>query len=85
MLHNIAYVALANGDLQRAAALFVQSADVYRAVGTDRRGLSECIIGLGCTAVRMRNLELAARLFGSAESRVGTTRDAIDTGQPHGL
>ena len=70
MLHNLGYVALAKGDIQRAAALFVQSADMYRAVGTDRRGLSECIIGLACTAVRAECHALAARLFGSAEAEL---------------
>ncbi len=75
LLHNIGHVALARGEGQRAATLFVESADIYRAVGSDRRGLSECIIGLACTAVYAHEHELAARLFGSAEAeldRLGT-------------
>jgi hypothetical protein len=30
LLHNLGYVALAGGDIRRAASLFVESADVYR-------------------------------------------------------
>jgi non-specific serine/threonine protein kinase len=75
LLHNLGYVALARGDPRRAAQLFLESADIYRAVGTDRRGLAECTIGLACTAVRAERSALAARLFGAADAeleRVGT-------------
>ena len=75
LLHNLGYVALARGDPRRAAQLFLESADIYRAVGTDRRGLAECTIGLACTAVRADRPTLAARLFGTADGeleRLGT-------------
>jgi predicted ATPase/DNA-binding CsgD family transcriptional regulator len=70
LLHNLGYVALAHGDVARAARLLLESADSYRTVGDDRRGLAECAIGLACTAVRARRLALAARLFGSAEAEL---------------
>jgi tetratricopeptide (TPR) repeat protein len=75
MLHNLGYVALAHGDVRRAASLFLESADTYRAVGSDRRGAVECVVGLACTAVRAGKLVLAAQLFGTAEAeleRLGT-------------
>jgi predicted ATPase/DNA-binding CsgD family transcriptional regulator/DNA-binding XRE family transcriptional regulator len=75
LLHNLGYVALAHGDVRRAASMFIDSATLYRTLGTDRRGLAECVIGLACTAVQARQPTLAARLFGSAEAeleRLGT-------------
>jgi non-specific serine/threonine protein kinase len=75
LLHNLGYVTLARGDVRRAARLFLESVDAYRAMGTDRRAAAECVIGLACTAVRAGQLTLAARLFGSAEAeleRLGT-------------
>jgi ATP/maltotriose-dependent transcriptional regulator MalT len=67
-LHNLGYVATAAGHTQRGAALFLESADIYRTVGSDRRGFAECVVGLACTAARAGEFELAARLFGSAEA-----------------
>jgi ATP/maltotriose-dependent transcriptional regulator MalT len=75
LLHNLGYLALARGEARRAASLFVESAEIYRTVGTDRHGLAECLIGLACVAVRRRQTRLAARLFGVAEAeleRLGT-------------
>jgi predicted ATPase/transcriptional regulator with XRE-family HTH domain len=68
VLHNLGYVAMAAGRVRRAAGLFLECADIYRAVGGDRRGLAECVIGLACSAVRAGEFGLAARLFGSAEA-----------------
>jgi DNA-binding CsgD family transcriptional regulator len=68
VLHNLGYVATAAGHIRRGAALFLESADIYRTVGSDRRGLAECVIGLACTAARAGEFALAARLFGSAEA-----------------
>ena len=70
LIHNLGYVALARGELQRAAQLFLESGNEYRSVGNDRRGLAECAIGLACTATRAGQLPLAARLFGSAEATI---------------
>jgi hypothetical protein len=69
-LHNLGYVALATGEAVRAAGLFIDSADIYVAVGTDRHGLAECLIGLACVAVRMRQNAIAARLFSVAEAEL---------------
>jgi hypothetical protein len=70
LIHNLGYVALHRGDLVRSTSLFAASADAYRTVGTDRRGLAECIIGLACTAARAGHVDLAARLFGAAEAEL---------------
>jgi predicted ATPase/DNA-binding CsgD family transcriptional regulator/DNA-binding XRE family transcriptional regulator len=70
LLHNLGYVALARGDIRRAATLFVESVDIYRTAGIDRRAVAECTIGLACTAVRAGQWTLAAQLFGSAEAEL---------------
>jgi len=67
LMHNLAYVALDRGQLTHAAELFIQSADGYRRVGTDRRGLAECLVGLANVAVRQDRPELAARLMASVD------------------
>ncbi len=67
MLHNLGYVALARGDAREAIRLFLDSADRYRAIGGDRRGLAECVIGLGVAALGVRQPDVAARLFGAAQ------------------
>jgi len=68
MQHNFGYGALARGDLQQAASLFLESADTYRAIGNDRRGVADSVTGLACTASAGGHLDLAARLFGSVEA-----------------
>lgn len=70
MVHNLGYVALAQGDVRHAASLFVEAAEIYLAVGSDRRGLAECMVGLGCTASRARRGVLAGRLFGAVEAEL---------------
>jgi len=78
-LHNLGYLALGRGQLEEAARLFLASAERYQAVGTDRRGLSECVMGLASVAARAEQPELAARLFGAAEAtleQLGTTLSA---------
>jgi predicted ATPase/DNA-binding CsgD family transcriptional regulator len=68
LLHNQGYVALASGDTRQAARRFLESAALYRAATDDRRGLAECIVGLGCVAVRAGQAPLAACLFGWADA-----------------
>ena len=75
MLHNLGYVALGRDDPRDAVRLFLEGADGYRDIGGDRRALAECVIGLGAAAVRLRQPELAARLFGAAEA----TLEALGT------
>src|SRR5262249_18403674 len=76
MLHNQGYVALARGDARGAARLFLESADGYTRAGRAKGGLAECVIGLAAAAVRLREPQLAARLFGAAQAALaslGTT------------
>jgi non-specific serine/threonine protein kinase len=68
MLHNLAYVALARKDARGALELFLQSADGYRVQGADRRGIAECVIGLGIVCLELNRPELGAQLFGSADA-----------------
>jgi DNA-binding NarL/FixJ family response regulator len=62
---------------------------VYRAVGTDRRGLAECLIGLACVATRAAEFPLAARLLGAAQGeleRLGTLLTVANRAEyEHGL
>jgi predicted ATPase/class 3 adenylate cyclase/Tfp pilus assembly protein PilF len=72
MVHNLGYVALGCGDARRAIALFLQSADAYRDVGADQRGVAECVMGLAGAAVSVGQPELAGRLYGAAEAALET-------------
>jgi non-specific serine/threonine protein kinase len=77
LLHNLAYVALERGQLTHAAELFIDSADAYRRVGTDRRGLAECLLGLAGVAVRAGRPELAARLIASVDAALEALGTAL--------
>jgi tetratricopeptide (TPR) repeat protein len=46
-VHNLGYVALAEGRLERAAELFTDALRTFRRAG-DQRGIADCMIGLGC-------------------------------------
>jgi predicted ATPase/DNA-binding XRE family transcriptional regulator len=74
--HNLGYVALGQGDPGRSAELFLESAELYGMTGRDQRGVAECVMGLGCTALQAGRPTLAACLFGAAEAELealGTT------------
>src|SRR5207302_335170 len=45
LFHNMGYVALGYGSIARAARLFLESGHEYQRVGTDRRGVAECVLG----------------------------------------
>jgi non-specific serine/threonine protein kinase len=62
--HNLARVALGEGDLQRAADLFLQSLNTFQAEG-HRHGLTDCLLGLAGVAAMGGRPEQAARLFGA--------------------
>jgi DNA-binding CsgD family transcriptional regulator len=66
-VHNLAYVALAEGHNARAANLFTEALRVFRRIG-DQRGVAECLIGLGCVRSAERRPAEAARLFGVGEA-----------------
>jgi ATP/maltotriose-dependent transcriptional regulator MalT len=72
MVHNLGYVSLGSGNPRLAAEQFLESADLYRAMGADRRGLAECVMGLGGAAVRGGRPEQGARLLGAAEAALET-------------
>jgi DNA-binding CsgD family transcriptional regulator/tetratricopeptide (TPR) repeat protein len=65
LLHNLGYVALRRGDLERARQLFADGLDRFRNVG-DRRGAALCFIGLGGVAQATGAPTEAARLLGAA-------------------
>jgi non-specific serine/threonine protein kinase len=66
-VHNLGYVALAEGQTTRAEARFLEALVAFRRVG-DPRGVAECVIGLGCVRAAERRPAEAARLFGAGEA-----------------
>jgi non-specific serine/threonine protein kinase len=74
-VHNLGYVALAQGRHAEADNRFLEALDAFRRVG-DQRGVAECVLGLGCVRAAMRRPTQAARYFGAAE----TTLTALGTG-----
>ncbi|MBA2277567.1 MAG: AAA family ATPase [Chloroflexia bacterium] len=67
LVHNLGYVALATGDQSDAAACFIGALTQFRRLGA-RRGMAECVIGLGAVAAADGRPADAARLFGAGES-----------------
>jgi non-specific serine/threonine protein kinase len=67
LVHNLGYVALAAGDPDQAAAHFRQALDAFCRLG-ERRGMAECLIGLGVVAVAKRQSADAGRLVGAGEA-----------------
>ena len=68
LIHNMGYVRLGEGDAPLAAALFLVAADAYQRVGTDARGVAECLVGLAAVAVQVDEAELGGQLMGAAEA-----------------
>jgi predicted ATPase/DNA-binding XRE family transcriptional regulator len=67
VLHNLGYVAIAQGDENRAVASFTQSLRLCQARG-EQRGIAECLVGFACVAAMGSQRTRAARLFGAAEA-----------------
>ncbi|HYW87091.1 MAG TPA: hypothetical protein VFB50_04940, partial [Chloroflexota bacterium] len=65
-VHNLGYVALAEGRTTRAVDLFTQALRAFRRTG-DARGVADCVIGLGCVRAAERQPAEAARLFGAGD------------------
>ncbi|HLZ20686.1 MAG TPA: LuxR C-terminal-related transcriptional regulator [Ktedonobacterales bacterium] len=65
--HNLAYVALHQGDLRGAARLFGESLQLFRSYA-ERRGMAECLVGLAGVAAGSGDRSRAARLLGAAEA-----------------
>jgi non-specific serine/threonine protein kinase len=74
-VHNLGYVALAQGLQAHAEERFVEALGAFRQVG-DQRGVAECVIGLGCVRAATRQPAHAARLFGAGDA----TLSALGTG-----
>ena len=67
LLHNLGYVALAEGQPAQAHLRFVDAISGYRRVG-DSRGIAESLIGLGATAAAQGAAQTAVSLFAAGES-----------------
>lgn len=67
LLHNLGYVALAAGDRLGAAARFTQALTRFLRLG-ERRGMAECLLGLGAVAAAEGRRADAGRLFGAGEA-----------------
>src|SRR5258708_6206396 len=68
LLHNLGYVALAGGHLDRAASLFADALE-GNLHAADRRGVAECLIGIGAAAAAMGDALRAVHLFAAGEAR----------------
>jgi len=75
-LHNLGYVALAEGQTAAAMARFVEALGAFRRVG-DQRGVAECLIGLGCVRAAERRPAEAARLLGAGEAALDALGSAV--------
>jgi serine/threonine-protein kinase PknK len=69
LLHNLGYVALAGGHLDRAANLFADALE-GNLHAADRRGVAECLIGIGATAAARGDAPRAMQLFAAGEARL---------------
>jgi predicted ATPase/DNA-binding CsgD family transcriptional regulator len=69
LLHNLGYVALAGGHLDRAANLFADALE-GNLQAADRRGIAECLIGIGATAAAMGDAPRGVQLFAAGETRL---------------
>jgi predicted ATPase/DNA-binding XRE family transcriptional regulator len=67
VLHNLAYVALAQADQGRSAALFAECLNICQRRG-DQRGVAECLVGVACVAAATGLCARAARLFGASDA-----------------
>ncbi|HEX6508124.1 MAG TPA: helix-turn-helix domain-containing protein [Chloroflexota bacterium] len=67
LLHNLGYVALARDNTSEANDSFTRALMQFHSRG-ERRGATECVIGLGCVAAARHEPEVAARLFGAGDA-----------------
>jgi predicted ATPase/DNA-binding CsgD family transcriptional regulator len=67
LLHNLGYVALAEGRTAEAHRRFVDAITGYQRVG-DSRGVAEAVIGVGATAAAQGTSATAVSLFAAAET-----------------
>lgn len=70
-LHKLGQVARRRGDYERARDLLAESLSLQQAQG-NQQGIIECMAGLAGMAVNLRQPEIAARLFGTAEALLHT-------------
>ncbi|MCC6176269.1 MAG: hypothetical protein IT305_13260 [Chloroflexi bacterium] len=66
VVHNLGYIALRRRDYRRARACFEEALAAFQRAG-DRRGVTECVIGLAGVLAGQGRLEQAARLWGAGE------------------
>jgi predicted ATPase/DNA-binding XRE family transcriptional regulator len=67
LLHNLGYVAVAQGKTPDAREYFTQALLQFQSRG-DRRGVAECVIGLAAAAAAEGEPETAAPLFGAGQA-----------------
>jgi hypothetical protein len=72
LFHNLAYVALRQGDCQKATALFNESLEMFREQG-NKKGVAECLVGLAGVMGTCGQARWSATLLGAAEA----TREAL--------
>ena len=75
-IHNLGYVALAQGQIALAERRFREAVSEFHRVG-DPRGVAECLIGLGCVRAAERRPTAAARLFGAGEAELAAMGSGV--------
>ncbi len=69
LIHSLGYIALYQGNLEKADQLFHESLTVFRELGTSR-GIMECLAGLARLALLRGDPTRAAILLGGATSLI---------------
>jgi non-specific serine/threonine protein kinase len=68
-LRRLGYLALEQNDLLQAWKYFKESLTLNQE-GNDQRGITACLVSMAALAIRLEDPYLAARLYGSVESRL---------------
>jgi non-specific serine/threonine protein kinase len=76
VLHNLGYVALAEGDRRRGATSFLSALALFRRIG-DRRGAAECIIGIGGVLAAGGEASAAVQLFAAGEAALASMHSQL--------
>jgi predicted ATPase len=75
--HNLGYSALHRNDIGGAAARFAESQATHRRVG-NRRGIAECLVGLGVVAVASGDLVQGTELLSTGYALLRLMRASLD-------
>jgi tetratricopeptide (TPR) repeat protein len=69
LVHTLGYMALHDGDRERADSQFLESLAAFRRLG-NKRGMAECLAGLAAVGAQSGRSEWAATLLSAAEAQM---------------